>query len=128
MKKRIGFIVLLIAVTTGMAFAKDGRDIEFTTYGDPTAGDVWINSVKEALQGVNISYGCKPANKLVEVDFDFTAYYEDGSSKSWTNHETWLSARRNSTWRFALLSASKVTSITISWTRTNPPAFAPLKL
>jgi hypothetical protein len=128
MKKRAVLIVLLIAAAAGMAFAKDGRDIDFNTWGDENAGTVTINYVREALQGINISYSCNPANSYVEVEFSFTAHYQDGKTKSWTNQESWLGARNNSTWRFALTNASKVERVDISWKRKNVSAFKPLKL
>jgi len=125
MKKRVVLIALLIAVAAGMVFAQSGRSIPFTTYADSRAGSVTITRVEQSPMGVTIAYNCKPANSYVEVEFTFTAYYQDGSSKTWTNTESWLGPRTNSTWRFALTSASKVQSINISWTRTNPSMFNP---
>ena len=124
MKKRVVLIVLLAAVAV-MAFAQAGRNIPFDVSGDSRAGSVWITRCQQSAIGVNIAYSCRPANSLVEVDFTFTAHYEDGSTKTWTNHESWLKSRDDSTWYFTVMSPSKITRMYISWKRTNPSLLNP---
>jgi len=93
MKKRIGLVLLLIAVTAVMAFAENGRRIDFNYSTFNTKGNMlsgkgkdgpYITGVIETTTGIRIYYACP--NSLANggygtVTFDVTAYYEDGSEK-----------------------------------------------
>jgi len=118
MKKRIGLVLLLIAVTTGMAFAEYLRAIPYDASGDSSVGTVEIRYVFESYTGIDISYSCVPAssNRVTHVVFTFTAYYNDGSKpKTWTNTEDWMKPRDRSTWNFVVLWPSRIERVDISW-------------
>jgi len=129
MKKRIGFMVLLIAVAAGMAFAQNsggynGRPIEF--YAMPkNAHAGWnmdgqwystirVTSVTQTLVGINVSYDCGNFNR--DVLFEFTVKYNDGTpDKTWTDIEKIRSSRSGSTWRFTVLNCYRISSVNIRW-------------
>ena len=137
MKKRIGFMVLLIAVAAGMAFAQNsggynGRPIPFQIYKDggfatPYYRDIvyhpenrmnpdqiTITSVTQTLVGVNVTYDCNDIKQ--DVLFRFRASFNDGSpDKTWEDVEKLRGWRSGSTWRFTVLNCYRIKQLDITW-------------
>jgi hypothetical protein len=124
MKKRVVLIVLLIAVTAGMAFAQNGRNIPFNAM-PKNAGAGWnlkgdwrskidVTSVTQTLVGINVTYKCGDVN--TDVLFEFTVYYSDGTPpKTWSDLEKIRGARNSSTWRFGVLNCYHISRVDITW-------------
>jgi len=128
MKKRVGLVLLLIAVTVGMAFAQSGRAIPF--FASPgnfvrTLSEedmkraygiygIEILSVTQTPVGINVTYSCPALNKDVEFYFTVT-YSDDTPDKQWTNIEKIRGARKSSTWRFTVLNCYHIKRVNIRW-------------
>lgn len=121
MKKKIGLVLLLIAVVTvGTAFAENGRKISTNNdFFDPSA-KIIIDGVYETTTGIEVYYTTTVKDDLI---FYCEAVYTDGKTKSWTNKEYNLTSGSKK-FKAVLTFSSKIERVNISWER-KPHASVP---
>jgi hypothetical protein len=119
MKKKIGLVLLLItAVTVGTAFAKNGRNIPFKTFGNSANGKVNILKCEEVTTGLGITYTCESYESLT---FEIRVFWnKDGktSDKVYTNKEKIKKPRESNTMVFPTPNNDSITNVNITWQKT----------
>jgi len=119
MKKRIGFIVLLIAVAAGMAFAQSGRYITVNASANLGSANAdlafWIESVTQTTVGIKVTYGAESyVNKNVELQFSVD--FDDGKpSKSWTTKVKIDGRAKNKSFSIGVLNCYHISKVFILW-------------
>jgi len=111
MKKKIGLLVLLIAVTAGMAFAENGREIPVNGGMSLLSAGIKIKKVVETTVGIRIYY--EASSNHNKVTFDVDAIYQDGTQK---NNRDWESMKiaKSGTIDMVFLHSSRIKQLQIA--------------